>query len=485
MAKSHGCERPRPSSGRWVRTIWALCLLAAAGCGNDGVVSPPHVILISIDTVRADHLGCYGYARDTSPNIDALARESVMFSQAFAQASWTLPSHMSVMTSLYPPVHGVQEDDRALGDGVATLAQVLESGQYETAGFISWVYVGKSFGFARGFGEFHELIHRDRLRMASGGGAFLAEEITDRAITWLEKPHPDPFFLFVHYFDPHMDYVPPPPYDRKFDSDYTGPAQGTHAWLGRYIKYFPVPPATLPQRDREHVVALYDGEIAYTDAHLGRLLKAIDEEIGLNNCLLVLMSDHGEEFGDHGSMEGHGWTLYDEVLHVPLIMRLPGGRHAGQVIETPTELISIAPTILSAAGLPIPARFQGDDLLPLITAAQPAGGSALVYAESHRFNISRRALRGARFKLIQTADTRKNSFGQPIPSGAEFYDLDRDPREQQSIFDHQNPVVAHFGREMDAFLERAAREAQDMPRGEPVDLAPEDIELLRSLGYVR
>ena len=119
------------------------------------MVSPPHVILISIDTVRADHLGCYGYARDTSPNIDALARESVMFSQAFAQASWTLPSHMSVMTSLYPPVHGVQEDDRALGDGVATLAQVLESGQYETAGFISWVYVGKSFGFARGFGEFH------------------------------------------------------------------------------------------------------------------------------------------------------------------------------------------------------------------------------------------------------------------------------------------------------------------------------------------
>ena len=197
------------------------------------------------------------------------------------------------------------------------------------------------------------------------------------------------------------------------------------------------------------------------------------------------MSDHGEEFGDHGSMEGHGWTLYDEVLHVPLIMRLPGGRDAGRVIEAPTELISIAPTVLSAAGLPIPARFQGDDLLPLIEPEHPAGGSGLVYAESHRFNISRRALRGARFKLIQTADTGKNSFGQAIQSGAEFYDLDRDPREQQSIFDLQNPVVAHFGREMEAFLEQAARDAQDLPRGEPVDLPPEDLDLLRSLGYIR
>ena len=250
MAKPHGYERPRSLGGLLGRTFLAFLLLAAAGCVGDEETLPPHVILISIDTVRADHLGCYGYARDTSPNIDALAREGVTFSRAFAQASWTLPSHMSVMTSLYPPVHGVQEDDHALGDAAATLAQVLQTGRYETAGFVSWVYVGRSFGFARGFGEFHELIHRDRLRMASGGGAFRAEEITDRVITWLEKPHPEPLFLFVHYFDPHMDYVPPPPYDRQFDPDYSGPAQGTHAWLGRYIKYFPVPPATLPERDR-------------------------------------------------------------------------------------------------------------------------------------------------------------------------------------------------------------------------------------------
>ncbi len=489
-------------------------ILGWAGCGRDGSSGPPHVILISIDTVRADHLGCYGYGRDTSPAMDELARQGVRFANAFSQSSWTLPSHMSVMTSQYPSVHGVQDDGQALADPVITLAEALQAGGYQTAAFVSWVYVGRSFGFGQGFDHFRELINRDRVRMASGGGAYRARYVTHEVAAWLDahiraqggasadgRPADaqgiEPLFLFVHYFDPHMDYAPPQPYDTMFDPAYRGPAKGTHRYLSRYNRYFPVPPDTIPARDRDHVVALYDGEIRYTDDSIGRLLEAVDSRLGLDRCVVVLMSDHGEEFGDHGSMEGHGWTLYDEVLHVPLILRLPRGRHAGTVVDRPVELIDIAPTVLSLASVDVPPGFQGRTLEPWIEQAAgissppgtptgtPEQDATLIFAEMARFNIFRQAVRGRRYKLIHTDDSGENLFKKAVQAGTEFFDIHRDPAEQENLFEADHPVAAYLDRELDGFRAESARRAESGPRTEEVELLPEDIELLRSLGYVR
>ncbi len=543
----HDSESRRPRSSRgnlsgisaaatrgvpsWFALVVGILVLAGLGCGPAERARPPHVILISIDTLRADHLGCYGYPRETSPAIDVLASRGVRFENAFSQASWTLPSHMSVMTSQYASVHGVENDEVSLAESVTTLAEAFRQGGYYTSAFVSWVYVGRSFGFAHGFDQFRELINRDHLQMASGGGAYRAEHVTGHVASWLDaylkrtlagegvgegvgggagegagggngQDGGRPLFLFVHYFDPHMDYSPPPPYDTMFGSPYSGPAKGTHRYLSRYIKYFPVPPAQMPERDREHVVALYDGEIRYTDDHLGRLLAFLDSKLDLDRCVVALMSDHGEEFGDHGSMEGHGWTLYDEVIRVPLILRLPEARAAGSVVGRPVELIDLAPTLLSLASLDAPEGFQGEDLtrwIPGVGATSggvgegvgnrapgsSTGEGALVYAENARFNIERQAVRGPRFKLIGTADTGQNHFGAPVRAGTEFFDVSRDPGEQSDLAGSDHPVAAYLTRELADFREHTARLAESVPRGEPVDLAPEDIELLRSLGYVR
>ena len=332
----------------------------------------PNVVLISVDTVRADHLGCYGYFRPVSPAIDKFASGAVRFENAFTQASWTLPSHMTVMTSQYPSVHCVIDRGLSLPDQATMLAEVLSEEGYHTAAFVTWIYVGEAFGFDQGFDEFHELIDRSGQRVLSGRGAFSAERTTDAVIARLEETLPQPFFLFVHYFDPHMHYTPPPPYDTLFDPDYTGEACGERGWLQPYIKTLQIDPAVIDPRDRAHVEALYDGELCYTDAHLGRLFEAIDTQVELDSCMVVFMSDHGEEFNDHGSMEGHGWTLYDEIIHVPLIFRMPGPGRPGTVIEDLVGLIDIGPTILQALGVAAPASFQGRSLTGLIDGSAAA-----------------------------------------------------------------------------------------------------------------
>jgi arylsulfatase A-like enzyme len=196
------------------------------------------------------------------------------------------------------------------------------------------------------------------------------------------------------------------------------------------------------------------------------------------------MSDHGEEFGDHGSMEGHGWTLYDEILHVPLILRLPGGARAGSIVEAPVELIDIAPTILEAVGIATPEAFMGNSLLGVIDGSAASSRAALVSSENSHFNIVKRSVRGLRYKLIRTEDTGRNSFGTPIQAGSEFYDLDRDPGERINRYDSESPVVQFLEEKLEEFI-GTARSAETARDGEEVELSREDIELLRSLGYIR
>lgn len=446
--------------------------------GRDG--SGTSVVLICIDTLRADHVGCYGYSVQTSPNIDRLAADGVRFTNAFSQSSWTLPSHMSMMTSQYPSVHGVGPHQRALAQSTPTLAEILSKAGYETAAFVSWVFVGKSWGFGKGFDSFAELWGASRERYNPSGGAFSARQVTDSAIQWIKGEHRNPFFLFVHYFDPHMNYSPPAPFDSMFDSDYDGPASGEWIWIAPYIKWLNQSPKSIDERDLRHIVALYDGEIRYVDQQVRRLLDALEESGKLKKCLVVLTSDHGEEFNDHGSMEGHGWTLYDEILHVPLIMWQPGRLPRGAVIDSTVALIDIAPTILNLAGISAPGTFQGRSLSATMFGAASEAARRFLFAETYRFN-HKQAVRGSRYELIHTEDTGVGKGGVRWAERWELFDIRKDPREQNDIFDEDSPVAKVLADQL-KHLTLFRPGAEQL--GEPVEIPEEDLRLLRSLGYV-
>ncbi|MCG3128853.1 MAG: Arylsulfatase [Phycisphaerae bacterium] len=463
--------------------LLTACTRPAADASSDAGDTPttrPNIILISIDTLRADHLGCYGYPRDTSPRIDALARESLRFQYAYAQASWTLPSHMCLMTSQYPHVHGVQRESQSLADAGVTLAEALSAGGYHTAAFISWIYVSRKFGFAQGFDEFTELLPtKDQIDNATTA-AYKAEEVSDRAARWLDKQSPDkPFFLFVHYFDPHIDYDPPPPFDALFDRGYAGSASGKYAWLSTFIKELHHQPRRIAPRDLEHVVALYDGEIRYVDTYVGQLLDALQRKVGLDNCLIVLTSDHGEELDDHGSMEGHQWTLYEEVIRVPLIIRPPGRRPRTAVVETPVELIDVASTLLASAGVATPTAFQGGNLFDLPSRGLPAARP--LFGEIQRHN-RRQFVRNGRYKLIHTDDIGKNSRGVPVVAGHELYDLSADPRETVNLARDNAELVRTLTAELEQMLTLTPESGRTAPRA--ASLSDTERRQLESLGYV-
>lgn len=435
----------------------------------------PSVLLISIDTLRADHLGSYGYHRPTSPVLDLLAGEGVRFSSAFSASSWTLPSHMSLLTSRYPQEHGAEREAQGLRPGVVTLAEVLSDGGVRTGAVVSWFYVSARYGFDRGFDDFMEL-----LPASEDLGAYRkAEGVVDRAIDWLGgQSEAQPFFLFVHLFDPHMDYSPPPPYDTTFRAGDVGKVDGTYAGLEPYIKGLHPEGQRLAPAEREAVVALYDGEIRYADAQVGRLLQALSNLSLDGNTMVILTSDHGEEFDDHGSMEGHQWTLYDEVLHVPLIIRTPAGPE-GEVVDSLVETLDVAPTILEYLGFPTPAEFQGHSLWPLMS-GEAGDAHRLAYAKTEQFN-SKQSVRSMTHKLIHTFDTGTNAFGFPIAPGFELYDLRDDPREQRNIFS----VDAEVGQELQRALFRWLATGQALGSSGEVEFSEEERRRLRALGYLQ
>ncbi|MGH7792955.1 MAG: sulfatase-like hydrolase/transferase, partial [Thermodesulfobacteriota bacterium] len=260
-----------------------------------------NVVFISIDTLRADHLGCYGYHRNTSPNIDRLAREGVIFSNAFSVSSWTLPAHISMFTSMYSTSHGVITGEDYLDDSRITLAEVLKREGYATAAFISGAYLrDPRYGFEQGFDLYDASIINEAASLKDvikASQVITSPSLNKAAKSWLEKNYQKKFFLFLHYIDVHSDYIPPPPYDTMFDPDYRGPVDGLNIFKLK-LK------AEMDPRDLFHIIALYDGEIAFTDHHIGDLMLSLKELGVYDNTMIILTSDHGEEFFEHGQL-GH------------------------------------------------------------------------------------------------------------------------------------------------------------------------------------
>ncbi len=358
---------------RWRLPSLVLAALAAfVGCSR--VPAAPNVVLVVIDTLRADHVGCYGYAQAATPRLDALAARGTRFAAARATSSWTLPSVASILTGRSAVEHGAERVGVALGQGHVTLAETLAAAGYETAAFsANVVLVTPEVGIAQGFDRFDVLEIPPPADGSAPVGhiatrAATADLVTDAVLAWVKgrRDPSRPYFVYVHYFDPHASYAPPRAYAERFgvaaDDPLVGPEQNLLV-RGK-------PPA-------EPVLAtlrkLYDAEIAFTDHEVGRLLDGLGvERDGAPASVVVVTADHGEEFGDHGGME-HGKTLFDEVLRVPLLIA-GSGLPPGRVVEAPVSLVSILPTLTELAGVPPAAGGPGPSLVPVLRGGEaPAG----------------------------------------------------------------------------------------------------------------
>jgi arylsulfatase A-like enzyme len=434
---------PRCSTGPVV-----LALLAAAAAGGSGCAraapQPANVVLLCLDTLRADHLGAYGYERDTSPTIDALAAESVVFERAIAQASSTLPSHRALFQSRLAS-HTTED--------APVLAEVLARAGFRTAAFTGGGNVSAAFGFARGF----EVYDEDR-----GGLPASLPKVE----AWLREHAGERFFLFLHTYDIHLPYDPPPPFDTMFGEAYAGPVTGpTSRRLLREQRGLDGADrrsaAKLTPADRDRLVALYDGGVRYTDGNVAAL-RALLERLGLDGTTaLVLYSDHGEEFLDHGSWI-HSHTVYDELVRVPLIWHAP--RLAPGRVMQQVRLVDVAPTLLHMLGVPLPTSFAGRSLAPLLARRSDPARPAV--SEMGR----NRSLAVWPWKLVLGA-------GAP-----RLFDLSRDPRELRNLAAKEPERVARLSAELAEALGPHASDGVEAL--DPRRIEPRLRDRLRELGYL-
>jgi len=352
----------------------------------------PNVLLVVVDTLRADHLTSYGYPRDTAPRIDELlARRGVVLEQAWSQAPWTLPSVVSFLTGRYPGE--LLTDDKieyGIPPGAPSLAERFRRLGYRTAGFIANPTMHAGNGFARGFETFYTPDAKVSSLRLHG------DTITTRAVPWLRDHAGEPFFAYVHFVDPHDPYLSPGVEATgitPFDPDYTGTVSGE--WPhGLFTGQLELPD---PQRDLRHLEALYDSEVRFVDGQVGHLLDALPPAV-LADTLVVLTADHGEELFDHGWWK-HGLTVFQEQLHVPFVVRWDRRLPAGRRVAAPVELVDLVPTLLAAVGEPPPPAADGSDLLPLLAGGPPADSRHADFAQHLAGGPLRAAVRLGDWKL--------------------------------------------------------------------------------------
>ena len=342
----------------------------ASGCGGPAPMAPTHnVILISIDTLRADHLGCYGYPKPTTPEIDVFRRDAALFEQAIAHAPSTLPSHASIFTSLLPSHHGASVANSFGVDSEAvTLTEILKAEGYATAAFNGGLQLDPIYGLDRGFDVY------DAVRPSVASADLVVDPVdmfdhaVDEAIHWIENieiNRRERFFLFLHTYELHHPYTPTPEALESIGADYDGSLpKDISVDLLRRINDGDV---ELEPGDLEHIISSYDAELRSVDTAFGRLIDFLREEDLYADAIIVFTSDHGEEFGERGFVGWHAHTLYDELLRVPLLVKLPGAEHAGASLEPQVRGINVAPTILAALELDAPVEFEGVSLLGLLS----------------------------------------------------------------------------------------------------------------------
>lgn len=463
-----------------------LPALLVVSCQGD--LGIENVLLISIDTLRADRLGSYGYDRDVSPNLDRLATSGVRFDQAITQSPWTTPAHMSLMTSLPPSSHTVNQGFRqflrhqrgkgkfrVLPDGVVTLAELLHARGFRTLALTGGGTLGGELGFARGFEQY------------LGNARKLRPQTWSRLIGWLADPDPRPFFLFFHTFEVHAPYLHiddaralmSPEQADALQAFIDANPEMTEKQLKDYLEDQELFRVEITSR-------LYDGGIRHTDAFLGRLFEELRHRGLWDRTLIVVTSDHGEEFADHRPSKiynVHCDTTYDELVRVPLILRAPGRITDGRVIADQVRLLDLAPTILELLGLPVPSLMQGTSLVELMENGR-WGRRLEAHSEASCIGPEWKSLRSERYKYLAVFEPSEGErTGIPgEPKRQELFDLQQDPKEQSNLAAAQPELLARMRSRMFSYYRE---EALPMIGGERnLEAGEEFADELRALGYI-
>ena len=428
-------------------------------------IRPRNVVLVSIDSLRSDHVHCYGYPRPTSPTLDRLAAEGVRFATAYSVSSWTLPAHATVLTGRYPFSHGAIEANRRISPQIPTLATQLGGRGFKTGGFVSYEFMRRRYGFHLGFDHYDDFttdLNTEAEERKARTGPILNQQI----IPWVEAHRDQPFFLFVHYFDVHWDYDPPPPYDTMFDADYQGPDL-------RPFLHNPAIRPGMPKRHLDHLIALYDGEIRFTDDVVREVIDSLDR-LGIGqDTLLIITADHGDEFFEHGDV-GHTRTLYEEVLRIPLIVRWPKGIPGGHTVDLPVSLVDLAPTVYELLGLDPPPGLEGQSLAPLLLGGQRAATPIYAHLTTRKRPNNWAMVRAGSQKYIQHLRMPR----------ADLYDLNLDSLEQNSRLPsgESRPLVDSLF----TWLQQEWTDYRELSRNDNLDIVVDDsnTEKLRALGYI-
>jgi arylsulfatase A-like enzyme/cytochrome c-type biogenesis protein CcmH/NrfG len=422
-------------SSRLTVFLLSTSLISWASTASGAPLTSPNIVVITIDTLRADHLGCYGYAQIRTPNIDALAADGARFERAYTVVPVTLPSHTVIFTGTYPMLSGIHDfGANKLNPQQPTLATVLKQNGYATGAVIGAAVLDSRFGLNQGFDFYYDHFDFSRLEesnldeMERPGNV-----VADLALDWLGKNSQKKFFLWMHLYDPHFPYRPPEPYSREY--------------------------ATHP----------YDGEIAFADEQVGRLLHFLKERGLYKNTVIVLSGDHGESLGEHGE-KTHGFFIYNATMHVPLIIRLPGDS-APLLVSDPVSLVDLMPTILAAVGLDSPAQVQGRSLLPSLH-GKPSGLGRSLYGETFlpRLHFNWSELRGAENAKYHFIDA----------PHSELYDLTKDPGEVHNLISEKKAVAEEMRSQLTGLI-REYSAGKEM--AEKTGLDPALMERLKSLGY--
>ena len=400
-----------------------------------------NIVLFTIDTLRADHLECYGYDRVKTPNINRLASEGILFEHSIAQTPLTLPSHSSIFTGTHPLYHGIRDNGGFyLDEKHITLAEALKTNGYSTGAFVGAFVLDSRWGLDQGFDYYYDNFDLTKYKSISLDSVQRrGDEVLVEAFKWLEKNYQDKFFAWIHLYDPHTPYNPPEPYKTQYKGSRSG---------------------------------LYDGEIAYVDLLMGDFRNFMEEKNLLDKTLIIFTGDHGESLGEHKE-SAHGFFIYDSDIRVPLIIRFPENKFQGSVITNQVRSIDIMPTILNILGGRSPESVQGESMLPLILGKQ--GGEALsAYSETYwpRYHYGwseLKSLRKGQYKFIDA----------PKP---ELYDILEDPGELNNLV-NKNAALAHeMKRELEALIDRYS--AEGIEEAGPKTIDNDSLVKLQALGYI-
>jgi arylsulfatase A-like enzyme/Tfp pilus assembly protein PilF len=394
-----------------------------------------NVVVITLDTTRADRIGAYGWTPSPTPNIDRLASEGTLFEHAAAPAPLTLPVHSSLFTARYPPQHGVRDNGGFfLAEGETTMAERLKAARMKTGGFVGAYVLDRKWGIAQGFDRYVDDFDLSKFETPSLGEVERpANEVADRALEWLATVKSSRFFAWLHFYDAHSPYAPPAEYRTRY--------------------------ASQP----------YIGEIAFVDAQIGRVRAFLDQERLLDKTVIVVIGDHGESLGDHGEST-HGFFVYQSVLHVPLVVRAPYDALRGRRVADLVRTVDVMPTVLDLVGVPLADKVEGQSVVPLMTGAVREMGlgsyAEAVYPRYHYGWSELRSLTSERFKFIDA----------PRP---ELYDLVQDPEETRNLYDERRPLAERMAAVLTASHANAAADVKPA-----ADVDPDTRARLAALGYV-